>query len=279
VGTLGVVTRQRREFTAEDLDLLVAIGHQIGVAIENDRLRQQALEAERLAAVGRVASTVAHELRSPLGGIVRSAEFLARPELSEATRRKLSRAIVAMARRLTNTAQEILDYTRGGRITLRPVSCDLPAFLDGVLDVLRVDFSDRGIEVAVEWGYTGRVTIDPDRMAQVVYNIAANARDAMPEGGRLTVATRRAGEWVEMRFTDTGPGVPEGIVGRIFEPFFSYGKREGAGLGLAVARRIVREHGGEIEVESPAGGGATFVVRLPLGGPTPPPPDGSTPPA
>jgi GAF domain-containing protein len=265
VGTLGVVTRQRRAFTAEELDLLMAIGHQIGVAIENDRLRQQALEAERLAAVGRIAGTLAHDLRGPLGGIVRSAEFLARPELSDATRQKLSRAIVAMARRLINTAQEILDFTRGGRMALHPVRCNLPAFLDEVLDVLRVDFSDQGIEVTVEWGYTGEVWMDPDRMAQVVYNIAANARDAMPEGGCLTVATRRVEGWVEMRFTDTGPGVPPELVERIFEPFFSYGKREGAGLGLSIARRIVREHGGEIEVESPAGGGATFVVRLPLG--------------
>jgi len=277
VGTLGVVTRQRRVFTTEDLDLLASIGHQIGVAIENDRLRQQALEAERLAAVGRIAGTLAHDLRGPLGGIMRSAEFLARPELSDATRRKLSRAIVAMARRLINTAQEILDYTRGGRMALRLTPYNLPAFLDEVLDVLRVDFSDRGIEVSVKWDYTGEVWMDPDRIAQVVYNIAANARDAMPEGGRLTVTTRQVGEWVEMRFTDTGPGVPPELAERIFEPFFSHGKREGAGLGLSIARRIVREHGGEIVVESPPGGGATFVVRLPLGEPMSRSPVGATP--
>ena len=86
----------------------------------------------------------------------------------------------------------------------------------------------------------------------------------MPEGGRLTVATRRTDGWVEISFTDTGPGVPPERADRIFEPFVSYGKHDGAGLGLAIARRIVREHGGEIDVESPAeSGGATFVVRLP----------------
>jgi two-component system NtrC family sensor kinase len=140
--------------------------------------------------------------------------------------------------------------------------------------------SDRGIEVVTEWDYTGDVWMDPDRMAQVVYNIAANARDAMPGGGQLTVATRRADEWVEFRFTDTGPGVPPEIAGRIFQPFVSFGKRQGAGLGLAIARRIVLEHGGEIDVKSPTEGGATFVVRLPLaGGPAPmaDPPAGSIP--
>jgi GAF domain-containing protein len=285
VGVLEVSTRRRREFTAEELDLLTAIGHQLGVAIENARLRQEALETERLAAVGRMAGTVAHDLRGPLGGIIRSAEFLARPELSDATRQKLSRAVVAMARRLINTAQELLDYTRGGRIDLHLALCTVPGFLEQVIEVLRVDLSDRGIEVVTEWGYTGDVWMDPDRMAQVVYNIAANARDAMPEGGQLTIATRWADEWVEFRFTDTGPGVPPEIAGRIFQPFVSFGKREGAGLGLAIARRIVREHGGEIDVECPTGGaptegGATFVVQLPLAeraAPMADPPAGSIP--
>jgi GAF domain-containing protein len=263
VGTLGVVTRQHREFTAEDMELLTAIGHQIGVAIANDRLRQEALAAERMAAVGRVAASVAHNLRSPLGGILRSAEFLARPELSPDTRQKLSQAIVSLTRRLINTSQEILDYVRGGRLPLRCDLCSLPEFLDGVLAVLEVDFSDRGIEVVRDWRYRETVTIDAGRMAQVVYNIAANARDAMPRGGTFTLATRQVGEWVELRFSDTGPGVPKELGNRIFEPFFTYGKREGAGLGLAIARRIVEEHGGTLRLESNTGQGATFVVSLP----------------
>ena len=264
VGTLGVASRTPGAFGSADVDVLTAIGHQLGVAIENARLRQQALEAERLAAVGRMASTVAHDLRSPLGGIIRSAEFLARPELSDATRQKLSRAIVAMAQRLIDTARGLLDYTRGGQVRLHQTPCALPDFLEQVIEVFRVDLSDRGIEVVTEWGYAGEVWMDADRMAQVVYNIAANARDAMPEGGRLTVTTCQDEEWVELRFTDTGPGVPPEIAGQIFEPFVSYGKREGSGLGLAIARRIVQEHAGEIGVEACAEGGATFVVRLPL---------------
>jgi two-component system NtrC family sensor kinase len=97
-----------------------------------------------------------------------------------------------------------------------------------------------------------------------VYNIAANARDAMPHGGTFTIATRRSGEQVELRFSDTGPGVPEELWERVFEPFFTYGKREGAGLGLSIARRIVEEHGGELWLEGSEEGGATFVLSLPL---------------
>jgi GAF domain-containing protein len=265
VGILTVATQSLRLITPEERSLLLAIGHQLGTAIANARLRQEALDAERLAAVGRVAASVAHELRSPLGGIKRSAEFLARPELSEATRGRLSQAIVAMAGRLVTTTQELLDYCKGGRMALAPTLCSLPGFLDEMLEVLRVDFSDRGIEVQTAWGYEGHVWMDADRMAQVVYNIAANARDAMPEGGRLGVATQQVGRWVELRFSDTGPGVPSELREHIFEPFVSYGKRQGAGLGLAIARRIVREHGGEICLDSLREEGAAFVVRLPLG--------------
>ena len=264
VGTLGLVAHTPNFFQEDDLRLLHTIGHQLGTAIANARLRQEALMAERLAAVGRVAASVAHDLRSPLGGILRSAEFLARPELSTSTRRKLSQAVISLARRLMNTTQEILDYVRGEKLPLRRLPCSLVEFLDEVLAVLEVDFSDRGIEVIRECGYTGEVVMDADRTAQVVYNIAANARDAMPCGGRFTVTCAENEGLVELRFADTGPGVPEELRDRIFEPFFTHGKREGAGLGLSIARRIVDEHGGDLSIESRNEEGATFVVTLPL---------------
>jgi signal transduction histidine kinase len=266
VGVLGVSSDQERRFVPEELALLSAIGHQLAVTIENAELAREALEAERMAAVGRVASTVAHELRSPLGAIIRSAEFLARPELSADVRDKMSHAVVTMARRLNAMAQEILDYSRGGRMVLRRSPCRLPPFLEQALEVLQADFSDRGIEVVIESGYEGDIEMDAERMAQVVYNLAANARDAMPDGGTLTIASQASQRWVQIRFADTGPGVPPELAERIFEPFVSFGKREGAGLGLSIARRIVQEHGGEIRLESPPAGGAAFVVRLPLCG-------------
>jgi GAF domain-containing protein len=264
VGILSIATREPRLFTSDERSLLQAIGYQLGTAIANAQLRQEVLTAERLAAVGRVATSVAHDLRSPLGGILRSAEFLARPEISPATRAKLSEAIVSLSRRLLNSTQEILDYVRGGRLPLRRAPCSVAAFLDQVLTVLEVDFGDRGIEVVRDCRYRGQVVMDAERMAQVVYNIAANARDAMPNGGTFRVATRQNEEQVELRFSDTGPGVPEELRDRVFEPFFTYGKREGAGLGLSIARRIVEEHGGKLWIEGGEEEGATFVLSLPL---------------
>jgi GAF domain-containing protein len=263
VGVLSIVTREPRLFSSEERALLQAISHQLGTAIANERLRQEALMAERLAAVGRVAAGVAHDLRSPLGGILRSAEFLARPELSPEMRHRLSEAVTSLIHRLINTTQQILDYVHKEKLLLKQAPCSLEVFLDEVLAVLDVDFSDRGIEVVHEFYYRGEVVMDADRMAQVVYNIAANARDVMPRGGTFTVATRECGEQIELRFTDTGPGVPEEARDRIFEPLFTYGKRDGAGLGLSIARRIVEEHGGQLWLESSDEGGAAFVVSLP----------------
>lgn len=264
VGTMGVASRTPHAFGPDDVELLTAIGHQLGVAIENARLREQTLEAERLAAVGRVAGTVAHDLRGPLSGIINSADFLARPKVPAATRKKMCEGIVAASRRLISTVQGILDYARKGHMSTNFSLCHLADFIQEVVDVFKVDFSDRKIHVEIECGYQGELKMDSDRMAQVIHNIIANARDAMPDGGRLTVTTSRENGWVNLRFSDTGPGVPPDLTDRIFEPFVSHGKKKGAGLGLSIARRIVEEHGGKMWVENSVKGGAVFAIQLPL---------------
>jgi signal transduction histidine kinase len=203
-------------------------------------------------------------LRGPLGGIINSADFLARPKISAETRQKMCKGIVAAARRLISTVQGILDFARDGHMTTRFTPCSLPDFIKEVVDVFKVDFDERKIHLVMKWGYNGEVKIDSDRMAQVIHNIIANARDAMPEGGQLDITTNMENGLVEIRFSDTGPGVPPELMDRIFEPFVSHGKKKGAGLGLSIARRIVEEHGGRIWVENSSAGGATFVIQLPL---------------
>jgi signal transduction histidine kinase len=176
----------------------------------------------------------------------------------------LSKSVISLTRRLIHTSQQILDYVQNERLSLKRTPCSLSEFLEEVLSVLEIDFSDQGIEVLKELHYSGEVWFDGDHMAQVIYNIASNARDAMPGGGKFKVSSRRMEDQVELAFSDTGPGVPQELGERIFEPFFSYGKRQGAGLGLAIARRIIEEHGGTIRVINIAGWGASFQITLPL---------------
>jgi signal transduction histidine kinase len=263
VGALNLATFRNQPFTAEEQSLLMAIAYQLGTAIANARLRQEAIEAERLAVVGRLAAGVAHDLRSPLGGILRSAEFLKRTEISQETRDKLIHAIISLARRLISTSQGILDFIHGEEIPLRLTPTSLSNFLNEVLVVLQIDFSDRGIEVIQDFGVDTQIVMDADRMAQVVFNLAENARDAMPRGGKFTIQTLSVGKHVELRFTDTGSGIPSELHERVFEPFFTYGKFQGAGLGLAIAKQIVEEHGGTIHLDSADDKGTTFTISLP----------------
>jgi GAF domain-containing protein/two-component sensor histidine kinase len=264
IGLLDVISCKPQTFSGEDVELLQAIGHQLGTAIENTCLRQEAIISERLVAVGRVASTVVHDLKGPLSGIINSADFLARRNLSPQIRKKMCEGIMAAARRLISTVQGILDYTREGQMTTSFSACSLPNFLHEVVNVFQVDFDKRNIKVDLQLAYRGEVKIDSDKMAQVIHNILANARDAMPEGGQLTISSRKKEDWLEISFDDTGPGVPPELNERIFEPFFSYHKKKGAGLGLSIARRIVEEHGGRIWVEKAESEGARFIVLLPL---------------
>lgn len=141
----------------------------------------------------------------------------------------MSKGVVSLARRLINTSQQILDYGHDENLTLKRAPLWLTDFLDEVLSVLEIDFSDQGIEVEKRLRYRGEVWLDGDRMAQVVYNLASNARDAMPAGGKFRVSTRQVGARVELLFADIGPGVPQELGERIFEPFISHGKRQGAG--------------------------------------------------
>ncbi|MCD6192001.1 MAG: GAF domain-containing protein [Candidatus Aminicenantes bacterium] len=264
VGSIDIAFWEPQNFGKEDIGLLQAIGHQLGTAIDNARLRQEAIQSERLVAVGRVASTVVHDLKGPLSGIINSADFLARPNLSPQTRKKMCEGIMAAARRLISTVQGILDYTREGRMTISFAACSLPDFLQEIINVFQVDFEKRRIKVDLKLAYRGELKIDADKMAQVIHNILANARDALAQGGQLIVSAQKKGNWLEIFFDDSGPGVPPELKERIFEPFFSYHKKKGAGLGLSIARRIVEEHGGRIWVEEGTMGGARFIISLPL---------------
>ncbi len=253
--------RTRGAYSAADVRFAQGVCNQAAIALENARLHRQASEAERLAALGRMASAILHDLRTPIGGMMRCVEALGQQELPHDARNRLAVSTLEMMNRLYRMAQQVLDYSRGGW-TLEMKAVPLGDFVRGLLPVIQADVEEQGIEVRLALAYEGIVLMDPTRMSQVVYNLVSNARDAMPNGGVLTIGSSASDSEISLSVADTGVGIPPERLQRIFEPFVSYKSDRGAGLGLAISSKIVADHGGRILVESAVGVGSTFTVVL-----------------
>ncbi len=225
---------------------------------EVEELRALVRQKDRLAAVGELAATVAHEIRNPLGGIRGFAELLARDLSQGDPRGRLVDRILEGARELEQVVTELLEYTRPLQLRPRRVACaDL---VESALGYLPRDKAAIAIENRVDPGIA--VIADPDRLRQVCLNILLNAVQSIEGRGVVTVTSSIDPESVVIAFRDDGCGMTEEQIDKVFSPFFTT-KEQGTGLGLAIAAKIVEGHGGSLEATSAVGRGSTFVVRLP----------------
>ncbi len=227
-----------------------------------------ALEGERQSAVKQLAAGVAHEIGNPLNALNIHLQLLSR-ELrnveDEEMRGNLSE-LVDVAKnevvRLDGIIRQFLSALRPSKPNLRP--CDIVSIVGETLNVMRVDIENRRIVVSVSArGRTPPALVDPDQMKQVFFNLVKNAMEAMPDGGRLEIGISADDAFLKLDFRDSGIGIPEDQLGRIFEPYHTT-KAKGNGLGLMIVQRIVRDHGGHIEVSSKEGEGTCFRILLPL---------------
>ncbi|MBI5482737.1 MAG: PAS domain-containing protein [Deltaproteobacteria bacterium] len=229
---------------------------------ELKRMEQQVKRSERMAAVGQLAATMAHEIRNPLASISGSIELL-RGGARDEEDRKLMAIVLREVARLNRLIGELLDFARPRQPTRSRLDLGAP-----VRDALAVFGHERREELTVEVETEGPVWVEADatQAQQLVWNLLKNASEAMPSGGliRVTLSVERGGAAATavLRVTDHGKGVPPDLRERIFEPFFST-KTHGTGLGLAMVQRIVQDHGGTVEVVGDGAEGATFEVRLP----------------
>jgi len=136
--------------------------------------------------------------------------------------------------------------------------------MEGVLLFLEKDLTKRNVKIERNLNFSGKIKLDQDKIVRVFYNVASNAADAMPQGGTLTVSTEESGGQLKVEFKDTGTGMPEEVKRKIFEPFVTYGKKHGTGLGMAIVKKIIDDHKGKIEIESEMGKGTTIRLFLPL---------------
>src|SRR5438094_7548271 len=217
------------------------------------------VRSERLAAIGRIAARITHEIRNPLSSISLNAEELGEraPEA-----RELCDAIVREVDRLTSITEEYLRFARLPKPQLS--RADLNEVVRDLLTFVRPELDANGVEVALSLSPSlPRVPADVAQVRQLLLNLLRNAREAMPAGGSLRVTTRVTRGAVEIEVRDTGPGIPPDRLARIFDPFFTT-KERGTGLGLAVAQEIAQEHGGQLFCDSAPGRGTAFTLRLPV---------------
>jgi signal transduction histidine kinase/ActR/RegA family two-component response regulator len=235
---------------------------------EQDRIREQFSQMEKLSALGELASGVAHDFNNTLAGILGRAQLLQRTNDPEKIRRGLD-IIIKTAEDGAKTVKRIQDFAR----QRRDHNFELVAVDQILLDASEItrprwkncaEASNIHITVNLQIGSNAMVMGDDSELREVLVNIVFNAIDAMPEGGTLTLSSQMVQEQVVIKVTDTGVGMYPEVRSRIFDPFFTTKGTAGLGLGLAVSFGIVRRHGGSIDVESQYGHGTQFCITLPV---------------
>ncbi len=243
----------------DEMDSLSArIERFVAMLQQRDR---EVLRAEQLAALGQLAAGVAHEVRNPLTSI----KLLVQAELESRSPGGMApedlKVIVSEVLRMERSLQSFLDYARPPNPERQQV--ELETVVQNVMGLVRVRAERQRVEMQLVSPVTGvPISADVNQMQQVVLNLALNALDAMPQGGRLTFTTGRRGDLAEMTVADTGPGISPDMQERLFQPFAT-NKETGLGLGLVITRRIIEAHAGRVEVVTGEGRGAKMRVTLP----------------
>ena len=227
----------------------------------NSHFINEMMRTERLSLVGAMANSIIHDLKNPICIIRCCTDLIAResqdPRLHELT----SMADKAVDGMLAMT-QELLDYARGSA-TLACETVSIWCLLDELNQQALRLLPGNNIQFAKNIRYDGNVFVDLTRFIRVLCNLLKNAREAMPNGGILTITTDLVGEQVVIRISDTGTGIPPELLPRLFEPFVTHGKSHGTGLGMAIAKSVVNAHHGKISASSVYGSGTTIDIRLP----------------
>jgi len=223
-------------------------------------LTEQVRRNERLAALGGLAASVAHEIRNPLTAIAGCAELLGSTPDLDAQDTKLLRVILRESTRLSDLIADLLAFTRPKKP--QRVRLSLANAVRDTREAFTADPMNKGLDVDLRVGTDVPIMADPAQLSQVIWNLVRNAGEAMDRNGSIEIDIDQDGERCRLAIADHGPGIPADRIERIFDPFFTT-KEHGSGFGLAIVHRVVEDNGGTIEVHSVVGEGATFVLRFP----------------
>jgi signal transduction histidine kinase len=269
IGGIEIIDQRRTKregdgpWNEEDLKLLVLIAAQAATAISLARRRSEQSNRDRLASIGRMLAGLLHDLKTPMTIISGYAQLMAASD-DAVQRDQYVEQIQRQFDLMAGMTREVLAFARGDTdLVVRKVYVN--KFNEELTTQLTAATAGRSIDFALEPRYDGIAYFDEQKLLRVFHNLVRNAVEAMPTGGRLEVVVDKVSEQIQWTVTDSGPGIPPELRGRLFE-LFATGKKGGTGLGLAIVKKIVDDHNGTIAVES-GSNGTTFVIRLPLARP------------
>jgi signal transduction histidine kinase len=217
-----------------------------------------------VSAVTRIIGHISHDLRQPLTAILANAEFLAQPDISQVQRDDFFQEIRTSISRMDDLVSSLVECSRGGD-TLRPAVQDIVDTVGRVIRMVRVKREFRPIKIVHR--HEGRAVgwFDANRLERAIANLVLNACEAVArKSGQIVISTKGTRSSLQMNVSDNGPGVPASIRDTLFEPFVSYGKAAGNGLGLAIAKKIVEDHGGKIYLDKRIESGTLIMISLPF---------------
>jgi len=226
---------------------------------------EQLKRTERLMVVGELTSSLMHDLKNPLQVILASAEFLKESNIPSEQREKYGAMIERQIEQILANCSEILEFVKGDHhLALKPVN--LPALIKELVESFAPIFAKDTIELVYSndgGAADAQIIADEQKLWRLLQNLISNSRDAMPQGGRISLATKSMNETVAIEVSDTGCGIPDEVKASLFEPFVSHGKRHGTGLGLAIVKNIVTAHRGTVGFTAERGKGTSFRIILP----------------
>jgi signal transduction histidine kinase len=228
------------------------------------KTQRELLDAERLATIGRMASSISHDLRHSLAAVMANAEFLCESNLTPAQREDLYAEIRVAVNQMTDLIESLLEFSRT-RESLRPSYGDVHSAVDRAVQGVKAHPEFQRIRIRISGEGSTEGWFDFKKLERALLNLLLNACEVVPAGsGKIDIDLKRKGENLEIRIEDNGPGIAEAVRDRLFEPFVSYGKENGTGMGLTVVQKILQDHGGDVVVEQTSVSGTTFRVTVPL---------------
>lgn len=262
IGVIQVLNKNSDSFSKEDEEILVMFASLAAVLIENSILEEEKIKNERMAMVGNMASTIIHDIKNPMTSIRGFAEMIA---LKSPKNKEFANIIIRSVDRLLIMTHELLDFAQGieKEIIFEEVSCR--DYFNSIISFIGKDLEENNIKLVPEIHFHGLWEINPEKIERAIYNIVGNAKDAMEQGGTFTITVSESEDKKDVLLVlqDTGKGIPPEITKTIFDPFVTYGKKNGTGLGMSITKKIITAHGGTIHVESEPGKGTLFRIVLP----------------